>query len=169
MNDQEPEPITYSEKTPFYKTGLPVSVMPEGLTTILWAHYIESIGILYLAMSNFPEPLQTICTALNVDFDDLKQEITDRLSATFLTEANASREEYALILNPQMQKLTRYSEYCDLFAVPGVIGLREYEHVTNGKSLAVYISLSRSDCRTALLLPAVHPKTGLPVDLIHEH
>lgn len=169
MEDQEPEPIIYNEKTAFYKTGLPASVMPEGLTTILWAHHIENLGLLYIALSNFPEPFKTLCTVLNVDFDDLKQEVTDRLSGKFLTQANASRKEYALILNPQMQRLSRYAEYCDLLAVPGVVGLREYEHFTNGKTLAVYVSLTKSDATTALLLPRVHAKTGLPVALIHEH
>lgn len=168
-HNSEPDPITYSEFTPFYKVGLPEKVMPDKLRTILWNHYIEQLGVLYIAMSNFPEPFQGICDILDIDFDDLKQELTDRLSAHFLQEANSNREAYQLILNPQMEKLRRYVEYCDLLNVPGVIAVREYEHFTRGKSLAVYVSTINSDATTALMIPHTHQKTGLHVTLVHEH
>lgn len=167
--NEDTEPIIYNEKTPFYKVGLSPAVMPQGLCTILWAHLIEQLGVLYLVMSNFPAPFKTLCTVLDVDFDDLKQEVTDRLSAKFLMEAQRDRDVYQLILNPASERLTRYAEYCDLLAVPGVIGLREYEHFRNGKSLAVYVSLAKSDATTALLLPPVHPQTGLPIQQFQEH
>lgn len=167
--DTQPDPIIYSEFTPFYKVALPDTVMPEKLRAILWNHYIEQLGVLYIAMSNFPEPFQGICDILCIDFDDLKQEITDRLSAKFLQEANSSREDYASILNPQMQKLSRYVGYCDLLNVPGVIAVREYEHFQRGKSLAVYVSTIDSDVTTSFLIPDTHPATGLHVTLIREH
>lgn len=165
---EDTDPQTYDEKTPFYKVGLSPSVMTEQLQNILWNHHINQIGVLFVAMSNFPEPFQTLCAVLNIDFDDLKQELTDRLSAKFLQSANSNRDCYQLILNPAMQRLSRYVQYCDLLKVPGVLRLREYEHFKNGLSVAVYVSLSKSDLTTALLLPPVHQKTGLPIVLLHE-
>ncbi len=164
--DNDISPQTYNEWTPFYKVGLSPSVMPEQLTQILWEHYIENLGVLYIALSNFPEPFETLCSVLNVDSGELEQELIARLSTKFISEASSYRDSYQLLLNPVMEKLSRYVQYCDLLAVPGVIGLTEYN---NGKNLAVHVSMSRSDIRTPLMLPTVHAKTGLPIQLLHEH
>lgn len=166
--DLETDPATYSEWTTFHHAGM-YSVMTESLIQIMWNHHIDNIGTLYICMSNFPEPFHELSTYLNFDFDDLKQELTNRLSGKFLRQSQNSRSEYQLLFNPQMQKFSRYVEYCDLLAVPGVIAIREYECFRKGKSIAVYVSMSKSDATTALLLPKVHQKTGLPVRLMHEH
>lgn len=165
---QETDPQTYDERTPFHQAGLSPEVMTEQLSYILRNHGINQIGQLFIAMSNFPQPFETICAVLNIDVDDLKQELTDRLSVKFLRSANNQRSEYQLLLNPSMTKLNRYAQYCDLLNVPGVLRIREYEQATKGLSVAVYVSLSKSDATTALLIPPVHPTTGRPIFLRHE-
>src|SRR5580692_6878947 len=103
--NEDIETISYDPRTPLHRTNLPPALPSQSLYSTLHNHNFQEIGMLYTGMSISPDIFRKIFDAYEVEYEELEQELRNRLPAAFLRDINNNWQRYQVFLGAVLKRL----------------------------------------------------------------